>query len=139
MGAMGIVGADQGINLEQLVLDNEWISYYNYIVSGFEVSEDTLGLDAVMEAGVRGNFLNSDHTLDYWQESYLQSRIFLRDNFANWTAASQPELLKRAHEFVEDKTAGYRERQPVIAPSLCEELDRIAAEAEAEVKKQREA
>ena len=92
MGAMGIVGADQGISLEQLILDNEWIEYYNYIVRGFEVTPDTIGLDAIAEAGIKGNFLDLDHTFEYWRESYLQSDIFLRDNFANWTAHSQPEL-----------------------------------------------
>ncbi|MCI6018128.1 MAG: trimethylamine methyltransferase family protein [Clostridiales bacterium] len=133
MGAMGIVGADQGISLEQLVLDNEWISYYNYIISGFEVSPDTIGLDAIHEVGIKGNFLDNDHTLDYWQESYLQSKIFLRDNFANWTKASQPELLDRAHAFVESATAGYKDRQPVISQSLCDELDRIVDDAVKEV------
>lgn len=133
MGAMGIVGADQGISFEQIVLDNEWISYFNYIISGFEVSKDTIGLDAIMEAGIKGNFLNNDHTLEYWQESYLQSKIFLRDNFANWTAASQPELLDRAHDFVETATAGYRERQPVISQSLCDEIDQIVDDAIKEI------
>lgn len=133
MGAMGIVGADQGVSLEQLVLDNEWISYYNYIVSGFEVSPDTIGLDAIEEAGIKGNFLDSDHTLDYWKESYLQSKIFLRENFANWTEASKPQLLERAHEFVEAATKDYKNRQPVISPSLCEEIDRIVSDAVKEI------
>lgn len=31
IGGQGIVGADQGFSMEQLVIDNEWIDYYNYI------------------------------------------------------------------------------------------------------------
>ena len=133
MGAEGIVGADQGISLEQLVLDNEWVNYYNYVAQGIEVTEDTIGLDAIFEAGIKGNFLDNDHTLDYWQDSYLQSNIFMRDNFNNWTNMGQPELLDRAHAFVEDATRGYRERTPVISPSLCEEIDRIVNDAVAEI------
>lgn len=133
MGAQGIVGADQGISLEQLVLDNEWINYYNYIAAGFEVSEDTIGLEAICEAGIKGNYLELDHTFDYWKESYLQSDIFLRDNFANWTSHSQPELLERAHSFVEEKTIGYKDREPVLSPSLCEEIDRIVKDATDEI------
>lgn len=133
MGAMGIVGADQGISLEQLVLDNEWIEYYNYIARGFEVSEDTIGLEAIAEAGIKGNYLDLDHTFEYWRESYLQSNIFLRDNFANWTSHNQPELLARAHEFVETATAGYEQREPVISPSLCDELDYIVKQATEEI------
>lgn len=135
MGAMGIVGADQGISLEQLVLDNEWIEYYNYIVRGFEVSEDTIGLDAIAEAGIKGNYLDLDHTFEYWRESYLQSDIFLRDNFANWTSHSQPELLERAHAFIEKATAGYEYRDPVISPALCAELDYIVKQATEEIMK----
>lgn len=133
MGAMGIVGADQGISLEQLILDNEWIEYYNYIVRGFEVTPDTIGLDAIAEAGIKGNFLDLDHTFEYWRESYLQSDIFLRDNFANWTAHSQPELLDRAHDYLEQVTAGWEQREPVIPPSICEELDRIVKDAKQEI------
>lgn len=133
MGAEGIVGADQGISLEQLVLDNEWVNYYNYVARGIEVNADTIGLDAIMEAGIKGNFLDNDHTLDYWQDSYLQSNIFLRDNFTNWTNMGQPELLDRAHAFVEDATRGYKDRAPVISQSLCDDIDRIVADATREI------
>lgn len=133
MGAMGIVGADQGISLEQLVLDNEWIEYYNYIVRGFEVSEDTIGLEAIAEAGIKGNYLDLDHTFEYWRDSYLQSNIFLRDNFANWTSHSKPELLDRAHDFVEKATAGYEQREPVIPAAVCDELDYIVKQAVEEI------
>lgn len=135
MGAQGIVGADQGISFEQMVLDNEWVKYYNYITSGIEVTEETIGLDAIAEVGIKGNFLDCDHTFDYWRESYLQSDIFLRDNIVNWTNQSQPELLDRAHAFVEEKTKDYKNRQPVISQSLCDEIDRIVQDATAEIMK----
>ena len=127
------MGADQGISLEQLVLDNEWISYYNYVARGIEVNADTIGLEALMEAGIKGNFLDNDHTLDYWQDSYLQSNIFMRDNFTNWTNMGQPELLDRAHAFVEDATRGYKDRTPVISQSLCDDIDRIVSDATREI------
>ena len=133
MGAQGIVGADQGISLEQLALDNEWINYYNYITKGFEVSEDSIGLDVIREVGIRGNFLSEEHTLDWMHESYLQPGIFLRDNWTNWTGGSQKELLERAHDLVETATDGYLNREPVISESLCEEIDRIIADAREEI------
>lgn len=133
MGAMGIVGADQGISLEQLVLDNEWIEYYNYIIKGIEVSEETIGLDEILETGIGGNFLNSDHTFDYWKDSYLQSEIFTRNNFRNWINLEKRDILSRAHDFVEESTKDYQKREPVISASLCEELDRIVDEAIREI------
>lgn len=129
MGAQGIVGADQGNSLEQLVIDNEWIKYYNYIAGGFEVSEDTIGIEAIQEVGIKGNFLDHDHTFDYWRESYLQSDIFYRDNFTNWKNESYHELLDRAHEYVEKAVKGYKEMPPVVSESIKEELDRITQDA----------
>ena len=133
MGAQGIVGADQGISLEQLALDNEWINYYNYITKGFEVSEDSIGLDVIREVGIRGNFLSEEHTLDWIHESYFQPGLFLRDNWTNWTGGSQKELLERAHDLVETATDGYLNREPVISESICEEIDRIIADAREEI------
>lgn len=129
MGAQGIVGADQGNCLEQLVIDNEWIKYYNYIVKGFEVSEDTIGLDALQEVGCCGNFLGHDHTLDYWRDNYLQSDIFYRNNYTNWVNESRHELLDRAHQFVEEAIKDYKNMEPVVSSSKKEEMDRIVADA----------
>lgn len=133
MGAQGIVGADQGNSLEQLVIDNEWIKYYNYVMRGFEVTEDTVALDVLQEVGHRGNYLDHDHTLDYWRESYLQSDVFYRNNFTNWVNESRHELLDRAHQFVEKAISGYKNMEPAVSSSKKEEMDRIVADAVKEV------
>lgn len=133
MGAQGIVGADQGANLEQLVIDNEWIEYYNYITRGFEVSADSIGLDTIFDVGIKGNFLSEEHTVEYMRESYLPSNLFLRESWDSWTRSGQKELLDRAHEYVESVTTGWKNREPVLEPSLCQEMDRIVACAEEEI------
>lgn len=129
IGCQGIVGADQGFSYEQLVIDNEWIDYYNYIVSGFEVSEEHIGYDMIEEVGIGGNFLGEEHTVEYLRESYWVSDLFNRDDWSNWTAKGSKSILDKAHEFVEAATAGYRDMEPVRSPGVCEELDRILREA----------
>ena len=47
IGGQGIVGADQGFSFAQLVLDDAWLDAMNYALAGFEVNEDTLGLDTL--------------------------------------------------------------------------------------------
>lgn len=133
IGCQGIVGADMGFSYEQLVIDNEWLDYYNYITQGFEVSEETIGYDVIEEVGIAGNFLGEEHTVEYMRDSYWMSNIFNRQDWSNWVANGQKDIYDRAHEFVERVTADYRSMSPVISQSLCEQLDEIAKAAYREV------
>lgn len=133
IGCQGIVGADQGFSFEQLVIDNEWIDYYNYIVSGFDVTDELIGYDLIEQVGIAGNFLGEEHTVEYMRESYWISRIFNRDDWANWVAKGERTVFDRAHEFVERVTAGYRDMQPVLDATKCGLLDEVAKAAFAEM------
>ncbi|MHB8962037.1 MAG: trimethylamine methyltransferase family protein [Saccharofermentanales bacterium] len=132
-GAMGIVGADQGISLEQLVLDNEFISSYNYIMEGFEVSEETLAFDLIRQVGIGGNYLSEEHTVEHMADSYFPSSIFLRNNYDTWLGSGKKSAFDLAHEFVEETTAGYMDMDPVVTPSVFDELTRIRNEAFSEL------
>lgn len=129
IGCQGIVGADQGFSFEQLVIDNEWLDYYNYITSGFEVTEEHIGYDVIEEVGVAGNFLGEEHTVEYMRSSYWMSNLFNRSDWSNWMADGSKDIYDRAHEFVERVTAGYEEMTPVLPQSVCDQLDEIAKEA----------
>lgn len=133
IGCQGIVGADQGFSYEQLVIDNEWLDYYNYIVKGFEVTEELIGYDVIESVGIGGNFLGEEHTVEHMRDSYWMSSIFNRSDWSNWIATGGKDVYDQAHEFVERVTAGYREMTPVISPSLCEQLDEIEKDAFAEM------
>lgn len=133
IGCQGIVGADQGFSFEQLVIDNEWLDYYNYITRGFEVSEETIGYDMIEQVGIAGNFLGEEHTIEYMHDSYWVSNIFNRDDWNNWVAKGSKDIYDRAHEFVEKATEGYQEMELARPQSVCDELDRIVAEAYKEI------
>ena len=133
MGGQGIAGADQGMSLEQLVLDNEFVDLYNYIMSGFSVNEETLAFDLLKEVGIGGNFIAEEHTAAHIADSYWHSGIFGRDTYDSWTAAGKKSALDRAHEYVEDVTRGYRDMEPVIPDRLYEEITRIRDEAAREL------
>ena len=133
MGAQGIVGADQGNSLEQLVLDNEWMRFYNYIMRGFEVTQETIGLDTIKEVGIRGNFLAEDHTVEHLRESFLPSSLFPREDWASWINGGKRTVYDRAHEYVTKATAECKDAAPRVSASVCEEIDRITAAAEKEI------
>ena len=139
IGCQGIVGADQGFSFEQLVIDNEWLDCYNYLVKGFEVTPDTLGFDTIQGVGVAGNYLGEEHTVEHMRDSYWVSQLFGRMDWGNWEAAGHPDLCQRAYAYVESATQGYREMEPVPDAAVCARLDAIADEAYAELKAGKEA
>jgi len=134
MGCQGIAGADQGFSFEQLVIDNEWIDYYNYILDGFEVSSEIIAFDIIKSVGPAGNFLGEEHTVAHMRDSYWASSIFGRQDWSNWIAEGSKTIYDRAHEFVERATAGYKNMTPVKSPEICAGIDSIVAEAFAEMK-----
>lgn len=134
IGCQGIVGADQGFSYEQLVIDNEWLDYYNYLVGGIEVTRETIGLDTIREVGIAGNFLDAEHTVEHMRASYWFSTLFNRQAFTNWEAEDRQTIYERAHRMVEQVTTGYREMEPVAEAGQCAALDAILSEAFAEMK-----
>lgn len=137
MGGQGIVGNDQGISLEQLVLDNEYMKTYNYIMSGFDVDEDTLAYDVIEEVGIGGHFIDQEHTVEHMMDSYLPTSLFNREAYDGWAEKGRKSAMDKAHEYVEEVTKGYQDMEPVVSPSVFEELCRIRDAAAEELAKER--
>jgi trimethylamine--corrinoid protein Co-methyltransferase len=134
IGGQGIVGADQGISFEQLVIDNEWIDAYNYIMQGIEVNDDSIGLDVIEKVGIGGNFVSENHTVEYMHDNYWPSRIFSRDCWDSaYNKTGAKGIIERAHEFVDEKTKNAFMKDPVIDSSKIETLDYIVREAEKDI------
>lgn len=132
MGGQGIVSNDQGISLEQLVLDNEFISMYNYIMTGFDVNKETLALEVIEEVGIGGDFVSEEHTVSHLHDSYFPSNLLNRLPYDSWFTAGGKSIFDRAHEYVNAKTEGYKHMEPVVSAGVFEELSRIKNEAEKE-------
>lgn len=137
IGCQGIVGADQGFSLEQLVMDNEWLDAYNYVLGGVEVSEETIAAGIINQVGIGGNFLAQEHTAEHMRGNYWKPRLFNRENWDNWKSAGSISILDKAHEFVEEATQDYRNALPVITGSEFDRLLYIEKNAEKELAKGR--
>lgn len=126
IGCQGIVGADMGFSMEQLVLDNEWIDSYNRIMDGFEVNAETIAEDLIQELGIGANFIAEEHTVEHLRESLWQTRLMNRNGWENALPQGGIPLLDRVHARVEELTAGYRTMEPVVDAATCERLDYLA-------------
>lgn len=101
-GAQGIVGADQGVSLEQLVIDDEWASAMEHIFSrGVAVTPETLGVEAIRRVGILGSFLSDPHTLAHLRDTQWASTLFNYECWDAWMARGGKDVYARAHERVQ--------------------------------------
>jgi trimethylamine---corrinoid protein Co-methyltransferase len=130
IGCQGIAGADQGFSFEQLVLDDEWIDAYNFVAAGFTADRDAIAEDLIGAVGIGGAYVEEPHTAEHLRESWWRSRLFQRVGWDVWKSGDGVTCLQRAHQRVEELTAGW-ERMPLAVPGgTADELRRIAEEGE---------
>lgn len=130
IGAQGIVGADQGTSFEQLVIDNEWASAFNHIFDlGFEVNEETLGVDVIKKVGVGGSFIAEDHTVTHARETYWRSDLFNQASWEAWMRKGGKDVHQMAHEKVQKILAKHYPPKIMISPEMVEQVDAIIQEA----------
>lgn len=135
----GIVGADQGISLEQLVIDNEWLDAVNYILEGVKVDEDTIAYNLIESVGIGGNYVAEEHTALNMRMNYWRSRLFNRDAWDVWEQKGKQATLDNAHEFVENAIRDYRHPEPVIDKSKFDDIEYIVKCASRRLNKMRRA
>jgi trimethylamine--corrinoid protein Co-methyltransferase len=93
MLAGGTIGS-----LEQMVIDHEMLIMARRLEAGITVNKDTLAFDVIREAGAEGNFINTDHTLNYLRSG---ENIYLTVFDRSSPKAEYQPLWERAHLEVE--------------------------------------
>ncbi len=73
----------------QLVIDNEIVGYIRRILSGFEVTDETIAVDVIDEVGPGGNYLMHPHTAASFRKEFYLSDVVER---LAWSAWEQQEL-----------------------------------------------
>ncbi len=131
-GAQGIVGADQGTSLEQLVIDNEWASYLDHVLShGIPVDDATLALDEIDHAGILGSHIASEHTVRHMRQTYWRSTIFNHEGFDAWADRGAHDVYARAHQEVERILAEHYPPTLQVSETVRGLLDAIMDDARA--------
>jgi trimethylamine--corrinoid protein Co-methyltransferase len=136
IGAQGIVGADQGTSLEQLVIDNEWASAIDHIFRlGFEVNEETLAVDLIQKVGIGGNYLAEEHTVRHMRQTYWPATVFNQASWEAWMRDGGKDVYARAHQRVEEILAAHYPPEPLLSPEVIRELDALIEDARAHPKR----
>lgn len=95
----GMTASLLGASFEAFVLDNEMLGAVYRTLRGVEVSEDTLGFDAICAAVLGdGHFLGSDQTQDAMERDYLYPKLADRDDPRTWEQKGARTAWDRANE-----------------------------------------
>jgi trimethylamine--corrinoid protein Co-methyltransferase len=129
IGQQGIVGADQGASLEQLIIDNEWFNYLDRLLRGFEVNQETLAVDVIRKVGIGGSFLKERHTLKKMREEIWYPALFNRKDWIGWTKRGGTDLLGRARDLLDRILKDNYPPTPVIDKDIADQLLRIETDA----------
>ncbi len=127
IGTMGHLENAVTFSPQQLVIDNEIAGAVRRMLQGFEVSEETLAVDAIKEVGPHGTFLQHEHTIAHFRDELFPSRMLDR---LNWEAAvGQPVrgIEEKARAVAAELMQ--KETQPPLSREQERAIDDVVAEA----------
>jgi len=126
-GHLGICGVDQATSLAMLLMQHEIIGYVERVMRGFEIDDETLGIDTIRQVGHDGTFLAAEHTLRHFREELWFPQLLDRQFWPNWVEAGAADMHQRC---VEEKDRILRDHEPEpLDPDVEREIDKIVANA----------
>ncbi len=120
IGGVGGVGNGMMISPDLLAIDNEMIAFVKRYLEGFEISPDTLAVDAIHRVGHSGKFLEDIHTLNH-----LRKEVRFRPILFDW----RPFLEQQADE----KTIYHRAQERIAAIRQDHEVEPLEPEQQKEL------
>ena len=123
---MGMVCA-----VEQLIVGNEVIGMTKRFLRGFEMSPQALARDVIADVGPGGNFLDTRHTLEHFQQELWRPGIFTRQQYSRWQEAGAKDTASRVREKIQQILE--RHRPPVLDDKILADLEEIKVRGEREL------
>jgi trimethylamine--corrinoid protein Co-methyltransferase len=124
---VGYVESGMTCSYEMIVVCDEVIGFVRRLLGGFEISPETLALDAIDEVGPGGEYITTDHTLRHFKECWYP-RVFDRMSHHSWVDAGRPTAAETARELAR-QTIAEHQPEPLPATTL-ETLQRMVATAD---------
>jgi len=108
-------------SFEKFVLDAEMLQMMSEVMTPLEVSEDSLGLEAIREVGPGGHFFGAAHTLARYERAFYSPMLSDWRNFETWEEAGSETATQRANRLYKSVLAGFT--PPPLDPAILEALD----------------
>jgi len=85
-------------SLPFLVMCDDFISAARYIGAGTEISNDTMGVEAIEKVGPAGHFLGEEHTMKHFRSEIWMPTIFNRMMYETWQQLGSKDCFELAKE-----------------------------------------
>jgi len=93
----GMMAALLGASFEAFVLDDEMLGAVYRVIRGVEVTDETLGLDAIREVVLgEGHFLGHAQTMAAMERDYVWPELADREPPVTWAEKGAPDAWARA-------------------------------------------
>jgi len=116
----------------QAVIDNDGVGYLLAARGQFEISDETLALDAIEEVMsdptlAEFKFAMHPHTARHFREELWEPLVFSRESFTAWRQAGSRSIVERAESLARRVLAEHRPEP--LAEEVAREIRRIAGVA----------
>jgi trimethylamine--corrinoid protein Co-methyltransferase len=121
-------------SFEKIVLDAEMLQMMAEVLVPLEVTEETLGLEAIRDVGPGGHFFGAAHTLARYETAFYQPMLADWRNYETWEDAGAQTATQRATAIWKTLLAAYE--PPPLEPAVAEALEAFAARRKEEIARQ---
>lgn len=98
----GGLTAELAYNPILAIMDDDIANTIGRIIEGFEVDDETIGLDVITNVGTEGTFLTSPMTRSLWRSEDYMPKIFDKSSYQEWVNSGKKTLLENAKERYEE-------------------------------------
>ena len=105
------------MSYEKFIMDTDLCGALHAYLKGFEVNEDTLGIDALRVGGPGEHLFGTPHTMAHYETAYWDSEFNDDQSFETWSEQGSEDAMTRANHKWKKVLADYQ------APALDEAID----------------
>jgi trimethylamine--corrinoid protein Co-methyltransferase len=110
------------------IIDDDIAKSIGRIIEGFEVNEETIGIDVIKEVGFGWSFLVAAQTRKFWRTEDYMPAVFDKTSYQEWTKSGRKTVIDKAKARYEEILATHA---PVpVTPEQDRQIERILKEAE---------
>lgn len=120
--------ADLVVDYADLPFTDECMQQLLRFVRPFDFSKERIDFENIEEVGPGGDYLGSDHTVEFFRTETWQPKLSERSTWANWTENGSKDIrqkgLEKALKILEEKGL-----EPLLSPDICKAMEKIAFES----------
>ena len=114
------------VDYADLIYSNETQMALQRMVRPMHFDNDTLAYDNMEDVGPAGNFLDSDHTLDNYQDELWVPQYFERGNYEKWEKRGSKDIREVCLEEAR-RLIGELKDKEILSQDVRNEIDAIAS------------